>query len=145
MGITQTTISLDEELMGEKQRHYRILVTDDNEACALTMMWMLEILGHTLQMTLDGPAAIELAKSFHPEIVILDIGMPGMTGYEVCQIMHKEPVLQNTIFIALTGWDGKEHRGRTKEAGFDYHLVKPLDMEALKKILSGLDKDKALS
>ena len=143
MGITQAAISLDEESAGEKLCHYRILVVDDNEACALTAMWTLEMLGHTLQMALDGPTAIELAKSFHPEVVILDIGMPVMTGYEVCQIMHKEPVLQNTIFIALTGWGNKEHMERSKEAGFDYHLVKPLDIEVLKNILLVQDEKNA--
>ncbi len=64
-----------------------------------------------------------------------------MNGYAVCQAMHREPGLQNTTFIALTGWGQKEHRERSKEAGFDYHLVKPLDTNALKNILLLLDKE----
>ena len=92
-------------------------------------------------MALNGPTAIELAKSFCPDVVLCDIGMPEMNGYEVCQTMHKEPVLQNTTFIALTGWGQKEQIERSKEAGFDYHLVKPLDINALKNILLLLDKE----
>jgi len=141
MGMTQAVILPNEESRGEKPHHYRILVVDDNENCAKVMMWTLEMMGHTLQMALDGPTAIGLAKSFHPEIVILDIGIPGMNGYEICQTMRMEPVLINTTFIALTGWGEKEHMKRSKEAGFDYHLVKPLDMEALKNILLVQDKD----
>jgi len=140
MGITQAATSLDEESTGEKPHHYRILVVDDNEACAITTMWTMEMLGHTVQMALDGPTAIELAKSFHPDIVLLDIGLPGMNGYEICQAMRKEPVLQNTIFIAQTGWGKKEHRERSKEAGFNYHLVKPVDIEVLKNVLFLMDK-----
>jgi len=140
MGTTQAATLPDEVSTDELPHNYRILVVDDNKACAITTMWTLEMLGHTLQMALDGPTAIELAKSFHPEVVILDIGIPGMNGYEICQAMRKEFVLQNTTFIALTGWGKKEHRERSKEAGFNYHLVKPVDMEALKKILFELDK-----
>ncbi len=140
MGAAQTVSLLDEALTSEKPCHYRILVVDDNEASAKTTMWTLEILGHTVQMTLDGQTAIGLAKSFHPDIIFLDIGLEGMSGYEVCQAMHKEPILQNTIFLALTGWGQKEHRERSKEAGFDFHLVKPLDIEALKNILLLVDE-----
>jgi len=145
MGTTQLINSLDEESTGEKPQNYRILVVDDNENCAITMLLTMEMLGHTAQMALDGPSAIALAKSFQPDIVLLDIGLPGMNGYEICQAMRKEPVLQNTIFIAQTGWGQKEHRERSKEAGFDYHLVKPIDIKALKNILLVLDKSKVLS
>jgi len=124
---------------------HRILVVDDDKACAQTTVWVLESLGHTAQMALNGRAAIELAKSFHPDVVLLDIGIPGMNGYVICNAMRAEPVLQNTLFIAQTGWGEKEHRERSKEAGFDYHLVKPVDMEALKNILLVLDKKAELA
>jgi CheY-like chemotaxis protein len=130
-----------EEFEAENQRSYRILVVDDNEACAKVSMWAMEMLGHEAQIALDGPTAIALAKAFRPEVVILDIGIPVMNGYEICQAMHKEPILQNTVFIAHTGWGQEEHRMRSKEAGFDYHLVKPLKIEALKDILSLMDKE----
>ena len=98
------------------------------------------MLGHTVEMALDGRTAIELAKTFRPEVVLLDIGLPGMNGYVICKAMRREPVLQNTILVAQTGWGQKEHQERSKEAGFDYHLVKPVDIEALKHILFGLNK-----
>lgn len=118
---------------------HRILVIDDNEACAITMMWTMEGLGHISQMAFDGKTAIEKAKIFKPNVVLLDIGIPNMNGYEICQTMRKDPELSNTVFIAQTGWAQKEHRARSKEAGFDHHLVKPIDITALKKILSELD------
>lgn len=126
----------------EKPHQYRILVVDDNESCAKIMMWALEGLGHNAVMALDGPSAIKLAIYFRPDIVLLDIGLPGMNGYEICRAMRKEPVLQKTIFMAQTGWGQKEHRERSKEAGFDYHLVKPVNIEALKNILLILDKER---
>jgi len=140
MGITQVVIAPDEEPISEKPRKYRALIVEDNEALAKTMMWTLEMLGATAEMAHDGQTAIELAKSFHPDIVFLDIGLPGMNGYEICEAMRKEPALQNTVFVAQTGWGKKEHRERSKQAGFDYHLVKPVDMEVLKNILLVLDK-----
>jgi len=145
MGTTQLISSLDEESTAEKPQNYRILIVDDNKSCAITMMWTMEMLGHTAEMVVDGPTAIELAKSFQPDVVLLDIGLPGMNGYEICEAMHKDPVLQNTIFIAQTGWGQKEHRERSREAGFDYHLVKPIDITALKNLLLVLDKSKVLS
>ena len=103
------------------------------------MMWTMEGMGHISQMALDGKTAIKKAKIFKPDVVLLDIGLPDMNGYEICQAMRREPALCNTIFIAQTGWAQKEHRIRSKEAGFDHHLVKPVDITALKNILSELD------
>ncbi len=140
MGIVQATTLPDDKPTAEELPDYRILVVDDNEACAKVMMWTLEMLGYIVQMALNGPTAIELAKSFCPDVVLCDIGMPEMNGYEICQAMRKEPVLQNTIFAALTGWGQKEHQEHSKAAGFDYHLVKPVSIEALKNFLLRLDK-----
>ena len=137
MEIAQIVIPLDIPIA--KKPVHRILVVDDNEACAMTMMWTMEGLGHISQMAFDGKTAIKKAKLFKPDVVLLDIGLPDMNGYEICQAMRREPELCNTIFIAQTGWAQKEHRIRSKEAGFDHHLVKPVDITALKKILSELD------
>ena len=131
MGVVQLALPTEDKV----SYSYRILVVDDNEACAKTMMWMMEGLGHTAQIALDGYTAIDLAKTFLPNVVLLDIGLPGMNGYEICQAMKKQPALKDTIFIAQTGWGQKEHRERTKEVGFDYHLVKPVDIKALENIL----------
>ena len=140
METTEVATLPDEISTGDKSHSYRILVVDDDKNCAQTAMWLLEMLGHIAQMAMDGRTAIELAKSFHPDVVLCDIGMPGMNGYVICKAMRKEPVLQNTLFVAQTGWGQKEHRERSKEAGFDYHLVKPIDIEMLKNILLVLDK-----
>ena len=105
------------------------------------MMWTVEMLGHSVKMATDGPAAIALAKSFLPDVVLLDIGLPGMNGYDICQAMRREPALRHTVFVAQTGWGQKEHRERSKAAGFDHHLVKPVDIGTLKNILLSLDKE----
>jgi len=138
MGIAQSAALFKPTIV--PMHSYRILVVDDNENCAKIMMWTMEILGHTVKMATDGLAAIELAKSFRPDVVLLDIGLPEMNSYEICQAMKKEPILKNTVFIAQTGWGQKEHRERTREAGFDHHLVKPVDMKALAAILLELGK-----
>jgi len=143
MGITQPAILPEEALAVEASPSYRILVVDDNKDCAKVLMWTLELLGHTAQVAYNGQSAIALAKSFHPDVVFLDIGLPGMNGYEVCKAMRNEPILQNTFFVAQTGWGQNEHRERSKEAGFDHHLVKPIDIEVLKNILLVLDKKEA--
>ncbi|MFO1241758.1 MAG: response regulator [Rickettsiales bacterium] len=115
-----------------------ILIVDDNEASAKTLGWMMELLEHNVKLAHDGAAAIELAKSFQPDVVLLDIGLPGMNGYEVCTAMRKEPSLETTVFIAQTGWGQNEHRERSREAGFHYHLVKPIDMDELQRLIESL-------
>jgi len=144
MAIIQTIDALD--TVDEQNLHdYRVLVVDDNENCAKVMMWALEALGHTGKMAHDGEAAIALAKSFRPDVVFLDIGLPGMNGYDICKAMREEPSLQNTLFVAQTGWSQREHKERSKAAGFDYHLVKPVSIDALKDILLILDERKLAS
>ena len=141
MKITQANILPTEELKEVKPHNFRVMVVDDDIACAQTMVWILEMIGQShAQMAHEGMAAIALAKSFCPEVVLLDIGLPGMNGYEICSELQKNPALANTTFIAQTGWGQREHKERTKEAGFHYHLVKPVDIEALKDIFLGLDK-----
>ncbi len=138
--MMEITSVLLNESASKQSHHYRILVVDDNEGCAKMLMWTMEMLGHDAQFALSGQTAIELAKSFRPEIVLLDIGMPGMNGYETCEAMNKEPGLENTIFIAQTGWGQKEHQERSKKSGFHHHLVKPINIEALKNIIFDIRK-----
>ncbi len=114
---------------------YRVMVVDDNEASAKTLLWTMELLGHNAKMAHDGPSAIELAKTFEPHIVLLDIGLPGMDGYETCLQLRSIPALKNSLFVAQTGWGQKEHRERSKAAGFDHHLIKPIEMQVLQDIL----------
>jgi len=124
----------------------KILIVDDNKACVQVMVWTLEVLGYNeVQVAYDGPTAIELAKSFRPELVLLDIGMPEMNGYDTCRAMRKEPMLRDTVFVAHTGWGEKIHRKHSEEAGFAYHLVKPVDIEILKRVLFKVDKSRSPS
>ncbi len=118
----------------------RVLVVDDNEASAKTMGWMIEMLGHEVRIAHDGANAITIAKSLSPDMVLLDIGLPGMNGYKICRALRQEPVLKNTKIIALTGWGQKEHRLRSKKAGFDYHIVKPLTPDMLQELLNSLEQ-----
>ncbi|MBI2234508.1 MAG: response regulator [Micavibrio aeruginosavorus] len=122
-------------------RRHRILVVDDNEAAAKTIGWMLEMYDHDVRLAHNGPTAIEIAKSYLPDVVLLDIGLPGMNGYEICQAMKAMPEFKDAVFIAQTGWGQKEHRQRSHEAGFKYHLVKPVDAILLQNILTDMPED----
>jgi CheY-like chemotaxis protein len=128
------------QLCTEKEKK-RILVVDDNENSAKTMGWMLELMfGHEVQVAYDGVSAIATAKSFLPDLILLDIGMSGMNGYEICQAMRQEPSLKNTMIVAQTGWNQREHHERSKEAGFDRHLVKPVAVDTLQEVLDSLEQ-----
>ncbi|MDP9128685.1 MAG: response regulator, partial [Pseudomonadota bacterium] len=83
----------------------------------------------------DGTTALKAAQSFRPHVVFLDIGLPGMNGYEVCEAMRRDTGLNRTVIIAQTGWGQKEHLERSKKAGFDHHLIKPVDIKHLEKLL----------
>ncbi len=119
----------------DSKKSYRVLIVDDNEASAKTLGWTLEMLAHETTLAHEGHNAIETAKTYLPNIILLDIGLPGMNGYEVCRAIRKEPTLASATIIAQTGWGQKEHLQRSQEAGFDHHLVKPIRIEELEKIL----------
>ena len=113
----------------------RVLVVDDNESSALTLSWAMEMYGYEVRTCYDGHSAVEVAHDFHPEVVLLDIGMPMMDGYEVCRQLRKDTELCGTRVVAQTGWGDPETRRRTREAGFDHHLTKPVDLMALKELI----------
>ena len=119
----------------------RILIVEDNEALAQTTGWMVEMLGHDYTIANNGPDAIALAEKYRPNVVMMDIGLPGMNGYDICAAMRQEPHLADTIFIAQTGWGQDEHRQRAREAGFHHHMVKPLYLEALERLLNQISED----
>ena len=114
----------------------RVLVVDDNEASALTLTWAMEMYGYEVRTCFDGRSALNLARDFHPEIVLLDLGMAAMNGFEVCRQLRQDPALSGTTVVAQTGWGDNETRRQTAEAGFDHHLTKPLDLEALHYLLN---------
>ena len=121
----------------------RILVVDDNKDIAKALGWMMEIIfGHEVLLAYDGASAIATARSFLPDLVLLDIGMPEMNGYEVCQLLRQEPLFKHTMIVAQTGWGQAKHHKRSKEAGFDYHLAKPVTVEALQNVLDSLTLQK---
>jgi len=113
----------------------RILVVDDDKDVADSTAMLLREEGHDVQIANDGTAAIELALDYLPAVVLLDIGMPGMNGYEVARRLRTERKLGATWLVALTGWGQEQDRLNSKEAGFDHHLVKPADVPALESVL----------
>jgi len=129
----QPTDSLCESVAGR-----RVLVVDDSSDAADSLKMVLQLLGADVRSSNDGAAALEALETHRPAIVLLDIGMPGMDGYEVARRMRQLSIGQEAILIALTGWGQKEDRRRSKDAGFDHHLVKPVDFGALQALLASL-------
>jgi CheY-like chemotaxis protein len=119
---------------------HRLMVVDDNRDAADSLALLLRLQGHEVAVAHSGESALETAESFRPEMIFLDIGMPGMDGYEVALEMRKRPELRGTLLTALTGWGQPEDRRRTLEAGFDYHLIKPAEPTALSQILDELTR-----
>ena len=111
----------------------RILVVDDNRDAADLLATLTNILGHATAVAHDGAAALRLAPAFQPDLVLLDLGMPGIDGYEVARRLRAAPGGAALILVALTGWGGEQERGRTREAGFDLHLTKPATLATLEQ------------
>ncbi|MCI0464501.1 MAG: response regulator, partial [Gemmataceae bacterium] len=112
----------------------RVLVVDDNCDAAESLAMLLQVKGHEVHTAHDGLAALETARDFQPDIVLLDIGLPGMDGYEVARRLRQEQGRQ-AVLVALTGYGTDEDHRRSQEAGFDYHLVKPVELDALHQLL----------
>jgi PAS domain S-box-containing protein len=114
----------------------RVLVVDDNDDSAQTMAMLLTLAGHHVKVAHDGAGALAMIDSFRPRVVLLDIGLPGMNGYEVAQEIRARPATANILLVAVTGYGQKEDRRRSTEAGFAYHLVKPIDPAALERVIA---------
>jgi CheY-like chemotaxis protein/two-component sensor histidine kinase len=114
----------------------RILVVDDNRDAAESLAEMLEIMGHEVRAAHDGEAAGVAVAEFRPEVVLMDLGMPKVDGYEAARRIRAEPWGNEPFLVALTGWGADEDRRRTQEAGFDRHLVKPVTLDALTELLA---------
>lgn len=114
----------------------RVLVVDDNQDSAKMLALMLKIEGHDTHTAFDGPSALKAAQVLSPEVVFLDIGLPGMNGYAVAQELRALPGFENVMLVAMTGHGEDEDRRRSKEAGFDHHLVKPADPEVVIQLLA---------
>ena len=116
----------------------RILVVDDNQDSAESLAMLLRLRGHDVRTAHDGPTGLEAAGDHRAEVVFLDIGMPGMNGYDVARRLRERPDTRDVRLVAMTGWGQEEDRRRAREAGFDRHLVKPLDLGSLDELLTGL-------
>jgi PAS domain S-box-containing protein len=115
---------------------HRVLIADDNRDSADSLALLLKILGNEVGTAYDGEQAVEAAAALRPEVVVLDLGMPKLDGYEACRRIREQPWGQGMFLIALTGWGQEEDRQRTAEAGFNQHMVKPVDPDALMKLLA---------
>lgn len=119
-------------------QHFRILVVDDNHDSALSLAMMLSIMGHETRTAHDGESALVIAESFLPDVVLLDIGLPKLNGYEVAQRIRENAWGQSMFLIAVTGWGQEEDRQRSSEVGLNVHMVKPVEPAALERLLSSL-------
>jgi CheY-like chemotaxis protein/two-component sensor histidine kinase len=121
----------------ETSESWRIVVVDDNVGAAVLLAKLLEKMGsHEVVMAHDGPSALARIEESHPEVVLLDIGLPGMNGYQVASVLRENPEFDDVLLVALTGYGQKEDREKAKEAGFDEHQVKPPSLDQLKVILA---------
>ena len=118
----------------------RILVVDDYTDAASSLALLLKITGNETHIANDGLEAVEAAEKFRPDVVLLDIGLPKLNGYDACRRIREQPWGQNMVIVALTGWGQEEDRRRSKDAGFDGHLIKPVDYAALMKVLASRSK-----
>lgn len=116
-------------------RPTRILVVDDLAASAETLKMLLDLEGFHAEIATHGPEAVALAADFHPDAVLLDLGLPGMDGYEVARALRAEAGPRSMLLVALTGYSDAQTIRRTQEAGFNHHLIKPADMDALIDLL----------
>jgi PAS domain S-box-containing protein len=119
-------------------RGRRILVVDDNEDAAVSLTMLLELTGHETYMAHDGVSALEAVERHRPDVALLDIGLPRLNGHEVCRRVREQPWGKDIVLIALTGWGQEEDRRKSREAGFDGHLVKPVDHNALMELLASV-------
>jgi len=116
-----------------------ILLVEDNRDGADSLALLLKLMGHQVSIAYNGTEALELAGTISPHAVLLDIGLPGMSGYDVAQRLRRLPGYESTVLIAMTGYGQEEDKQRSREAGIDHHLIKPLDLATLKGVLETLE------
>jgi signal transduction histidine kinase/CheY-like chemotaxis protein len=123
----------------------RILVVDDNQDAARSLAKLMRLCGHDVATAYDGPSALAALETFPAEIVLLDIGLPGMNGYEVARAMRQQPELEDVAVVALTGYGQPEDRHRSQEVGINHHLVKPVDLDHLSALIASLPRPSDLA
>lgn len=124
------------ELSPKPPDHRRILVVDDNVDAMAMLARLLEMLGHSVRMASDGAQAIESAREWRPEFIFMDIGMPVLDGHEAARRLRRESWGKEIVLVATTGWAQEQDRAASRESGFDHHLVKPINLSAIQKVIT---------
>jgi CheY-like chemotaxis protein len=117
-------------------RRFRILLADDNVDFSSSLATLLRSLGHELLVAEDGLRALEAAPAFQPDFAFLDIGLPGLNGYALARALRANPATSETVLVAVTGWGQERDRQLAQEAGFDHHLVKPVEPAKIREVLA---------
>lgn len=131
-------VAPDAQQTGMPPKRRRLMVIDDNRDAAESMSMLFELWGYEVVCAFDGRTALETATRYRPDAVFLDIGLPGMDGYEIAERLRELPGSGSTVLVAITGYGQDEDRRRSREAGIDLHLVKPVAPETLHKLLDSL-------
>jgi CheY-like chemotaxis protein len=134
--IEAPTSSQSQQSNEEKAGSQRILIVDDNKDSAESLAMLLQITGNETSIAYDGQQAVEIIEQQRPNVVLLDIGLPKLSGHDVCRYVRQQPWGKDILMIALTGWGQEEDRRKSEQAGFDGHLVKPVDYEKLMELLN---------
>jgi len=116
----------------------RVLIADDNLDAAESLQLWLQLAGHEVRIAANGAEALSAAETFLPEVALLDIGMPDISGFDVARHIRAAPWGRGMVLIALTGWGQEEDRRLTAEAGFDHHLTKPIPPDAIEELIRGV-------
>lgn len=134
------TAASDSPPTQKQQKRRRLMVIDDNRDAAESMSMLFELWGHEVICVYDGRTALETAAKFRPDAVFLDIGLPGMDGYEIAERLRESPQAARAVLVAITGYGQDEDRRRSREAGIDHHLVKPVAPDTLLALLDSLER-----
>ena len=133
-------MTLARQVTGDPASRRRLLVVDDNRDAAESMSMLLEMWGHEVVFAYDGPTALQTARQWQPQAVFLDIGLPGMDGYEVAERLRELPQAKDAVLVAITGYGQEDDRQRSRRAGIDHHLVKPVAPDALRSLIESLQR-----
>ncbi len=136
-------VPAEEEEPAAPKSSLRILIVDDNRDGADSLVMLLRIMGNDTRTAYDGQQGVDVAEEFRPEVMLLDIGLPKLNGYEACRRIRQQPWGKSVVLIAMTGWGQEDDRRRSQEAGFDHHMVKPVDPQDLMKLLAELQHVRA--
>jgi CheY-like chemotaxis protein len=118
----------------------RVLLVEDDWDVAESMVALLGVLGHRVRVAYDGLSALDVASVERPDIMLVDIGLPGMDGYEVARRVRQDPKLQRTVLVALSGYGREEDKREAAAAGFHHHLTKPVEFDKLQGLVSGVSR-----